>query len=71
MQVAASGILNGVPAGNVVGTGGGATVIAAWDGTQVDGGGRIAIVMDMNWVAQQYRGATWSAFVQNLARFLK
>lgn len=72
VQVASSGVLDGVAAENVVGTNDhGSTVIAAWGGDQVSGGGRIAIVMDINWVAQQYRGDNWASFVENLARFLK
>ena len=31
---------------------------------------RIVVVMDINWMAEQYRGSNWEQVAQNVARFL-
>jgi hypothetical protein len=49
----------------------GAGVVGVWDNHNVVGGGRLAIVMDTNWVADAYQdSATVPGIVQNLAYFL-
>lgn len=64
------GSLANVDPGNVVGTVGSAAVITAWADGEVQGSGRLVSVMDINWVAEQYRGDSWGRFIENLARFL-
>lgn len=71
VRVSLSGSLVGVAPGNTVGAIGPSVVSAAWGGSQVSGGGRIAVVMDINWIAEQYRGESWGRFIENLARFLE
>ncbi|MFI5735421.1 S8 family serine peptidase [Kribbella sp. NPDC051587] len=73
LTTASPGSLSGVAPANVVGYSSepDRAVVAAWGPQDVTGGGRLAIVMDINWLAQQYRGPTWSPFVQNLAQFLR
>ena len=71
VTMATPGSLTGVPAANTVGTGSSSNaVIAAWGPDRVAGGGRIAVVMDINWIAEQYRADNWHLFVENLAHFL-
>jgi hypothetical protein len=66
------GSLDGVPADDIVGYASdpARAVVAAWGPAQVTGGGKIVIFMDINWVAAQYRGSSWSDFVDNIAKFL-
>jgi hypothetical protein len=73
LTTASPGSLSGVAPANVVGYSSepDRAVVAAWGPQDVTGGGRLAIVMDINWIAQQYRGPSWSPFVQNLAQFLQ
>jgi hypothetical protein len=71
VTMATPGSLTGVPAANTVGSGSSSNaVIAAWGPDRVAGGGRIAVVMDINWIAEQYRADNWHLFVENLAHFL-
>ena len=72
VTMATPGSLTGVPAANTVGTGSSSNaVIAAWGPDRCPaGGGRIAVVMDINWIAEQYRADNWHLFVENLAHFL-
>lgn len=73
LTTSAPGSLTGVAAANVVGYGSSPdhAIAAAWGPSDVTGGGRLAIVMDINWIAEQYRGDTWHLFVENLAGFMK
>ncbi|QJU52817.1 cell wall-binding repeat-containing protein [Herbiconiux sp. KACC 21604] len=66
------GSLSGVAPRNTVGVADDPSraVVAAWNGSDVEGGGKVAIVMDINWVAQQYRGPAWKPFVENLVACL-
>ncbi|GAB2471984.1 S8 family peptidase [Jatrophihabitans fulvus] len=72
VTLASSGSLTGVPDANIVADTGDPTLaaIAAFGPDDVTGRGKIAIVMDINWLAEQYRGSSWDGFVGNLARFL-
>ena len=72
VTTASPGSLSGVGDANTVGYSSDSSraVIAAWGPDQVSGQGRIAIVMDINWIAEQYRADNWHLFVDNLAHFL-
>ena len=72
VKMSSPGSLRGVPTANAVGSANdpARTVIAAWGSDRVTGGGRLAIVMDINWIAEQYRADNWHLFVENLHRFL-
>jgi subtilisin family serine protease len=72
VTVAYAGTLVGVDPENVVAVDAGtdSPFIAAWGPDDVEGAGRIVIVMDINWLAQQYRGAGWENFAENIAYFL-
>jgi hypothetical protein len=49
----------------------GTAVAAAWDRDEVVGGGRLVLLMDVNWMEDVYRdNATAPALAQNLALFL-
>ena len=48
----------------------GAPLGAVWDSEDVLGGGRVAILMDVNWAQDGYRDATTPLIVQNIATFL-
>ncbi|CCG05816.1 S8 family serine peptidase [Blastococcus saxobsidens] len=73
LQVATSGSLRGVPARSIVAAVPGdptRAVWAAWDSSQVTGGGKVVALMDINWFAHQYRGDTWDEVTANIAKFL-
>jgi hypothetical protein len=72
VQTSSPGSLDGVPDANIVGYASDPSraVVAAWGSSDVSGGGKIVIVMDINWVAEQYRADNWSDFVENIAHFL-
>lgn len=74
-QTAAPGGIGGVPAANVFASntfsGIPMATGAVWDGSQLTGPGRLAILMDVNWLESSYwNQTTSSAIVQNLANFL-
>lgn len=72
ITVSAGGQLSGVPSANVVASAPGSTlpVVAAWDRPDVVGSGKIIVVMDINWFAEQYRGSNWEQVAQNFVQFL-
>ena len=58
-------------ADNVFASYGGLTTAAVWDRTEVIGGGRVAVFMDVNWLQSYGWGeATAKEITQNLALFL-
>jgi hypothetical protein len=52
--------------------GAGTPIAAAWDRSDVNGGGRVVALMDINWLEFSYYGFPDSAepFIVNLATFL-
>ena len=70
LQTASAGALSGVLPGHVVAGTEDASVFSAWGPDDVPGRGRIVAVMDVNWVAEQYRGANWGDVLDNIAAFL-
>jgi hypothetical protein len=72
VTVAAAGSLSGVPQVNVAAYASDSTLpsIGAWDRGDVRGGGKIVVVMDINWFAEQYRGGNWEQVAQNIAAYL-
>lgn len=70
LTTASPGGLAGVGAGHVVAGSPDAAVFAAWGPESVAGGGRIAVIMDINWLAEQYRAGNWGDVLENIARFL-
>lgn len=70
LQTASPGALSGVLPGHVVAGTADASVFSAWGPSDVQGGGRIAVVMDVNWLAEQYRGTNWGDLLENIAAFL-
>lgn len=73
IKTTAAGFLHGVEPTNIVGYGGSPdqTVVGAWGPADVTGAGRVVVVMDINWLAQQYRDPSWSLFAENIASFLQ
>jgi hypothetical protein len=73
VQTAAPGSLDGVTSSNIVGYASdpAKALVAAWGPAEVAGGGKIVIFMDINWIAEQYRGSSWADFAENIANFLK
>jgi hypothetical protein len=71
--VARAGSLSGVPQGNIVAyadANPSTPAGAAWDRGDVQGGGRLAVAMDINWFAEQCRGSNWEDQAENIVRFL-
>ena len=62
LKVASSGSLAGVASGHAFAqVSPDQVVAAAWDQSAVTGNGEVAVVMDINWLAEQYRGANWGS----------
>jgi hypothetical protein len=74
LTVAAAGTMSSTninPSNFLFTDGNGNGIVGAWDNRDVTGGGRLAIVMDTNWVANAYENPnTVPGIVQNLAYFL-
>lgn len=72
-MVDAPGGMAGVAPANVFATSpdGTVPVAAAWDGSDVAGGGRLAIFMDINWLESYLDPDSASAILENTAQFLK
>ncbi|WP_203909236.1 S8 family peptidase [Rhizocola hellebori] len=72
ITVASAGSLSGVPQGNIFAYSSdpSTAAFAGWDRSNVQGGGRLVVGMDINWFAEQYRGSNWEDVAQNIARFL-
>jgi subtilisin family serine protease len=67
----APGSLTGVSDPHIVADdGSGLTVWAAYGPVDVKGGGKLVAVMDINYLAEQYRSANWGDIVDNIAHFL-
>ena len=67
----APGSLTGVSDPHIVADdGAGLTVWAAYGPNDVMGGGKLVAVMDINYIAEQYRSANWGEIVDNIASFL-
>ena len=67
----APGSLIGVSDPHIVADdGSGLTVWAAYGPVDVKGGGKLVAVMDINYLAEQYRSANWGDIVDNIAHFL-
>ena len=67
----APGVISNVGADNVFASYGGQVTAAVWDRTEVIGGGRVAVFMDINWLQSYWWDeATAKEITQNLALFL-
>jgi len=66
------GTLSGVSSPNIVADNGdpNAVVWAAYGPADMAGGGKLVTIMDINWLAEQYRGNNWGDIVENIAHFL-
>ena len=71
LDTAAPGSLTGVSDPHIVAEdGSGLTVWAAYGPVDVKGGGRLVAVMDINYLAGEYRAPNWGEIVDNIAHFL-
>jgi hypothetical protein len=50
--------------------GDGLVFAAAWDNHEVTGGGRLVVMMDMNWHGGMIRGENWTKVAENIGAFL-
>lgn len=67
----APGVISNVGADNVFASYGDQVTAAVWDRTEVIGGGRVAVFMDINWLqSYEWDEATAKEITQNLALFL-
>ena len=67
----APGVISNVGADNVFASYGDQITAAVWDRTEVIGGGRVAVFMDINWLqSYEWDEATAKEITQNLALFL-
>jgi hypothetical protein len=71
VTMSAPGGLAGVAGATVLASVDDVPVAAVWGADQVTGGGRVVLVMDINWTEPLYQEATTAAqFAQNVALFL-
>ena len=69
-QPSAPGAIGNVASRNVLTYANDRVTGAAWAADDVVGGGRVVVLMDINWLQQGFRSASWTGLAENIALFL-